>query len=343
MCENSLDEREIDLVQMIKYLWKHLGYMCFGAVIGLVLMFVMQKTLLSTHETVVEGEKTAFEKKMAEYEQDYAQLDMEIQNLEKSIEEQITYNNESILMKVNPYDKKSVSGQFYIDANYQIVPELTYQNTDITTSVSRAYQALYTTGELAKYINERLDTKIKERYLNELISVNYLGDATLEVTVVHTDLDKAKEIYDLVIECMNQNKAQFEKTIGAFTITALNQSENGFVDLTLKETQVNNLEVINTLKESLTEKQESFDMLVMPTDGIGNGSLIVGAFLGFVIVFVVYAVLFLIDTTIKNEKDVSERLGLPVLGNVPVVEGKRREVKAAKHRKNKRYTQYGRK
>lgn len=343
MRENNLDEREIDLVQMIKYLWKRLGYMFLGAIIGLVFMLGVQTVLSSKTETVKEGEQTAFEKEMATYEQDYAQLEMEIENLEKSIEEQITYNNESILMKVNPYDKKSVSGQFYIDANYQIVPELTYQNTDITTSVSRAYQALYTTGELARYINEKLDEPIKERYLNELISVKYLGDATLEITVVHTELEKAKEIYDLVVECMNQNKARFEKTIGAYTITVLNESENGFVDLILKETQVSNLEAINTLKESLTEKQESFDMLVMPTEGMGHGSLLVGAFLGFVIVFAVYVVLFLIDSTIKNEKDVAERLGLPVLGSVPVMEGKKREVKAAKHGKCKRYTQYGRK
>lgn len=343
MRENNLDEREIDLVQMFKYLWKHLQYMCLGAIIGFALMFGIQNTLLAENETVEDGEKTAYEKEMEEYEQDYAQLEMEIENLEKSIDEQITYNNESILMKVNPYDKKSVSGQFYIDANYQIMPEMTYQNIDITKSVSKAYQALYTTGELARYINQKLDTPIKERYLNELISVNYLEDATLEVTVVHTDLEKAKEIYDLVIECMNQNKAQFEKTIGAYTITVLNESENGFVDLELKETQVSNLEVINTLKESLTEKRESIDALVMPTEGVGYGSVIVGAFLGFVIVFVVYVVLFLIDSTIKNEKDVAERLGLPVLGSVPVLEGKKREVKTAKRGKSKRYAQYGRK
>lgn len=343
MCENNLDEREIDLVQMIKYLWKHLGYMCLGALVGLFLVFVMQKTLFLVPENIEEGEKAPFEKEMEEYEQDYAQLEMEIEKLEKSIEEQVAYNNESILMKVNPYDKKSVSGQFYIDANYQIMPELTYQNTDITTSVVKAYQALYTTGELSKYINEKLENPIKERYLNELISVNYLGDATLEVTVVYTDSDKAKEIYDLILECMNENKAKFEKTVGAFTITTLNQSENAFVDLELKETQVNNLEMINKLKESLSEKKENFDMLVMPTEDTGYGIMLVGAFLGFVIVFVVYAVLYLVDTTIKNEKDVVERLDLPVIATIPVVQGKKREVKSAKYGKNKRYAQYGRK
>lgn len=343
MRENNLDEREIDLVQMVKYLWKRIGYMCVGAVVGLVLMFVMQKTVLAPNETAAEGEETAFEKEMAEYEQDYAQLEMEIKNLSESIEEQIIYNNESILMDVNPYDKKSVSGQFYIDSDYQIMPELTYQNIDITTSISRAYQALYTTGELARYINEHLDKPIKERYLNELISINYLGDATLEVTVVHTELEKAKEIYALVVKCMNENKAQFEKTIGPYTITVLNESENGFVDLELKDTQVNNLEVINTLKESLTEKQESFDALVMPTQGLGKGTLIVGAFLGFAVVFAVYVVLFLMDSTVKSEKDVTVRLGLPVLGNIPAVENSKRAVKAGKHGKSKRYAQYGRK
>lgn len=338
MSENNLDEREIDLIQMVKYLWKHVIYMCIGAVVGLAIMFILQNTVLS-NEQVGEGEKTSFEKKMEEYNQDYAQLEMEIENLNKSIEEQIVYNNESILMKINPYNKKSVSGQFYIDSDYQINPELTYQNLDITTSVVRAYQALYTTGELAKYVNEHLETPIKERYLNELITVEYLGDATLEVTVVNTDTEEAKNIYDLVMACMDEYKTQFEKTIGSYTITKLNESENCFVDLELKAMQVTNLEEINTLKTSLTEKENSFDSLVMPSEK--DNLIVVGAILGFAVVFCVNIIMFLLDSTVKSDKDVTNRLGLNVLGNIPVEKGKEKEYRTGKRNKKKRYMQYG--
>ena len=338
MSENNLDEREIDLMQMMKYLWRHIIYMCMGAVVGLLVMFILQNIIMENEE-VSEGEKTSFEKKMDEYNQDYTQLEMEIENLNKSIEEQIVYNNESILMKINPYNKKSVSGQFYIDSDYQINPELSFQNIDITTSIVRAYQALYTTGELAKYVNEHLETQIKERYLNELISVEYLGDATLEVTVVNTDTEEAKSIYDLVMKCMDEHKAQFEKTIGSYTITKLNESENCFVDLELKAMQVGNLEEINTLKSSLTEKENSLSSLVRPSER--SNIVLVGAFLGFVGVFVANIIMFLLDSTIKNDKDVINRLGLSVLGNIPVEKGKEKEYRMGKRNKKKRYIQYG--
>ncbi len=341
MKEKNVYEREIDLIQLIKYLWKRAGIMCIGAAAGLVLVlglqFVMQRSQESSADT---EELTGFEKEMEEYEADHAQLEMEITNLEKSIEEQVAYNNDSILMKVNPYDKKSVTGQFYINSNYQIMPEFTYQNADITNSVVKAYQALATTGELAKYINEHIANPIKERYLNELITMSYTGDAVLEVTVVHTEIASAREIYDLIIECMEQNKNDFEQKIGEYTITLLNESESASVDLSLKEAQVANLDTINALKETLVEKQKSFDALIMPTQGISLKMPVIGAFLGGFCTLAVLVVLFLIDTTIKTEQDIVLLLDTPVMGTIPVIDGEKNQVRKARRNKKSRYMQY---
>lgn len=341
MQQKDMYEREIDLVQLIKYLWKRVWMMCIGGVVGLVLVLGLQMITQNDLESSEDSQElTAYEKELKAYEEDYAQLEMEITNLEKSIEEQIGYNNDSILMKINPYDKKCVSGQFYIDSDYQIMPELSYQNTDITSSVARAYQSLATTGELAKYINEHLENPIKERYLNELISVSYGGDSVLDVKVVHIDIDSAREIYDLIIEYMNKKQGEFQKNIGVYTIKLLNESESASVDLVLKESQVANIDSINTLKETLTEKQESFEALVMPTQGMSLKLPVIGAFLGTFGVAAVLVVLFLIDSTLKTEQDIALALELPVLGTIPAVESKRREVRKGKSRRKSRYMQY---
>ncbi|MDE6312119.1 MAG: hypothetical protein K2M46_00570 [Lachnospiraceae bacterium] len=342
MQENSVYEREIDLVQMIKYLIKRIPMMIGGAVIGLVLFLLLGIVMNSGEEIMEEGELTSFEKEYKEYEEDYAQLELEIADLKRSIEEQTSYNNESILMKINPYNKKSVSGQFYIDSDYQINPELTYQNIDITTSVAKAYQALATTGALANYINASLENPIRERYLNELVSIEYLGDATLQVTVMHTNQEEAQCIYDLTLKCMEENKAEFKKTIGDYKITLLNESDKASVDTALSELQTNNLDRINILKETLTEKENSFESLVEPVEaGISLKLPVIGAFLGSICVLGVYVVLFLINTTMKCAQDVIEVLNLPVLGTVSVMEGRKAEVKKSKRNKKKRYNQYG--
>ena len=341
MQEKDMYEREIDLVQLIKYLWKRIWMMCIGGVVGLVLVLGLQMITQNDLESSEDSQElTGYEKELKAYEEDYAQLEMEITNLEKSIEEQIAYNNDSILMKINPYDKKCVSGQFYIDSDYQIMPELSYQNTDITSSVARAYQSLATTGELAKYINEHLENPIKERYLNELISVSYSGDSVLDVKVVHIDIDSAREIYNLIIEYMNKKQVEFQKNIGAYTITLLNESESASVDLVLKESQVANIDSINTLKETLTEKKGSFEALVMPVQGMSLKLPVIGAFLGAFGVAAVLVVLFLIDSTLKTEQDIALALELPVLGTIPAIESKRREVRKGKSRKKSRYMQY---
>lgn len=343
MQEKNMYEREIDLVQLVKYLWKRVGIMCIAAVAGFVLILGMQLLTKPDSESSEDTQElTTFEKEMKEYEDDYAQLEMEISNLEKSIEEQIAYNNESILMKINPYDKKSVTGQFYIDSEYQIMPELTYQNTDITSSVARAYQALATTGELAKYINENLETPIKERYLNELVTFTYNGDSVLEVQVVHTDIESAREIYNLIMNYMNQKKSEFQKNIGTYNITLLNEAENASVDLVLKDSQVTNLDTINTLKETLVTKQDEFDALVMPTQGTSLKLPVVAAVFAGFCVAAVYVVLFLIDTTLKTEEDIALILEVPVLGCVPAVADKEKQVRKGKRNRKSRYMQYAR-
>lgn len=341
MQERSMYEREIDLVALVKYLIKHINIMCVGIVIGAVLFLGLALVRQAGQDASSDsGKLTGFEKEMKAYEEDYAQAEMEIDNLEKSIEEQIAYNNNSILMKINPYDKKSVSGQFYIDTNYEIMPDKSYQNLDVTYSIVKAYQSLATTGELAKYINEKIEEPIKERYLNELITITNDGDATFTVTVVHTDIDSARQIYDLIMECMKECKADFEKKIGTYEITTLNESECASVDLELKETQVTNLDAINTLKQSLVEKEKSFDALVMPSQGLSLKLPVIGAFMGGFGVAAVLVVLFLIDTTLKTEEDVTQILQLSILGSIPVEEGRKKAVKIGKRNRKARYNQY---
>ena len=344
MRENNKCEREIDLLQLAKYLWKRLGIVVVGAMVGLVLILGFQLLIQEQSGSSTEdGELTTYEIELKKYQDDYAQLELEISNLEKSIEEQIGYNNASILMKINPYDKKVIVGQFYIDSNYQIMPEVVYQNRDITTSVARAYQAVATTGELAKYINEHLEQPVEERYINELISLSYAGDAVLDVKVIHTDIASARKIYSLIMEYMNQKKNDFEKNIGAYTITVLNESESVSVDLDLKDLQVQNINSVNTMKESLTKKQDKIKTLVMPMDGIDLKLPVVGAILGAFVVIAVFVVLFLVDATLKTEQEIIQVLELPVLGTIPTIEEKKKRVLKDKRNKKARYIQYVRK
>lgn len=341
MVDNNNYEREIDLVQMIKYLWKRVAYMLIGAVIGFLVFLCLAYVLGAWKNVSKEGEMSAYQKELKEYQEDYDQLKMEVSTLEKSIEEQVNYNSESILMKINPYDEKSVSGQFFIDTDYKINPELTYQNTDLTTSVARAYEALASTGTLANYINEQLETPIKEKYLNELIKVEYLQDATLQVSVKHTSMEEAREIYGCVIECMEEHKAEFQKTVGNYTITLINESDKAGVDTELKDTQTANLEAINTLKETLNGKKNALKALVKPATGGMNYKLpVLGGLLGGFLVLGVYVVLFLMDDTLKTEQDIVHLLQFPILGSIPVEEDKVKQVKKTKYNRKSRYTQY---
>ena len=67
MQEKSVYEREIDLVQLVKYLWKRVWIMGIGAVVGLVLILGVQLiTQGQSEESTETDELTAFEKQLKE-------------------------------------------------------------------------------------------------------------------------------------------------------------------------------------------------------------------------------------------------------------------------------------
>ncbi len=67
---------------------------------------------------------------------------------------------------------------------------------------------------------------------------------------------------------------------------------------------------------------------------------VIGFVLGAFLTCGVYLTLFMLDTTIKEKRDVEGYLGVPVLGAITVVKGTNKEVEKGKRNKKDRLTQY---
>ena len=108
--------------------------------------FALKKIKTSNPEYLKKAEEN-FERENAAFFATGETLSREIANLEETRAEREAYNADSILMKINPYREFNASLQLYVATDYQIVPELTYQNIDLSNRILRSYLTYMVNGD----------------------------------------------------------------------------------------------------------------------------------------------------------------------------------------------------
>ena len=119
-------------------------------------------------ETQTEA-KDEYERELDSYTTAKESGEREIENINDDIEAQQTYMDESVLMKMSPYDVCEASADLFIKTDYQVMPGMVYQNADYTDSILQAYQSAVTSAALQENVAKTVS--LEPQYLKELISV----------------------------------------------------------------------------------------------------------------------------------------------------------------------------
>ncbi|MDE7326639.1 MAG: hypothetical protein K2N63_10230, partial [Lachnospiraceae bacterium] len=132
------------------------------AVVAGVGNFALKRIKTANTEYTRKAEEN-FMRELAAFEATGETLLREIANLEETRIERESYNADSILMKINPYREFNASLQLYVATDYQIVPELTYQNIDLSNRILRSYLTYMSNGDMYQYILEHLSQPMELR------------------------------------------------------------------------------------------------------------------------------------------------------------------------------------
>jgi capsular polysaccharide biosynthesis protein len=274
--------------------------------------------------TIIKNQDESYHTALTIYETSKEALENDVDKITTSIERQKLYNENSELMNMDPFDEKLAAKSFYVSTDYKIMPEMTYQNVDITKSVIQAYLSAIHYGDMYKYIKNELDYDIELKFLKELITVEADYDTNMiNLKVIHSDTNKCEEIFAIVLEYVDQVKANITNSVGAHTLTGIDESIQSVVDLNLDATQKNNLLLITNYENSLTEKQNALKALVAPAKTVTTKSMVIKSaikysILGFVLgVFLVAGILlfsYITSDRLQNSKELRPRYNIRILG-----------------------------
>ncbi len=332
-------EFEIDLRDMLYRVLSSWRQVLRGAlVIGLAaLVFTFARGLISNldAETLQKAENK-YQIELNDHEATGEQLATRIENLRDASVQQQVYNEKSALMKIDPLNKWVGSFVLYINANYQIDPNLTVQNTDPTLRILMAYAGYLNSGELHNAILPQIDTVDEIRFLQELLTDTVdIDSSTITVTCVGKSEEDVQQILTLVKQYLYEKYDVYKTTHGEHVIDILTESIYVTIDLGLDETQKKNLLKITDYANQIGElnlQEEEWEKTPAPKAKFGMPYVIkqsvkygiIGCAAGVFVMAAFYAMAYVFSRTMKTDSDWN-LFGIPVLGNIWRIAPKRKQ------------------
>ena len=337
---NDTYEQEIDLKELmfaVLHKWKTI----LAAAVVLALILGGYKGISGyRHESdqrVIDKAQENYENELEFYNKNLASCEREIENLEKDITRQQEYLEDSVLMNISPYDIWEAKAELFVKTDYEIMPDMVYQNIDLTGTVLQSYRSALNGADFIEKISNNVG--MESQYLQELVEITIGRDDNntklnnlLIIRVRCGEEATAQKILDDILDGIPQFRTQIQSVVGTHTISEVNRSLGAKVDLALAELQRKESERLTTLNNALNVKKDELTKMEEPAPvsasfgGVIKSAVkyaLIGGVLGaFMVVFFV-CVGFVMSDRVYSGKELKYRFKVKLLGTLSVAGSKK--------------------
>ncbi len=265
---------------------------------------------------------------------------------EKLLKDKTIYQNESILLQIDPFNVPRSELTFYISSD----------DLEKTYNIEKVYEDILTSTALYTYVQEKCSV---EENLNELISLERTsygqmqGCDTVRVAVLHSDSKICQAMADAIVAYIQQQQPQLENTLGHHNVELLSQSFGTVISNDILTQRRNLATDINNLKSTAMKMKDAFaeaewryynylkdgqatvepehmdpeaeeqapatdsGVIILPTvstPGVSVKYVIIGMILfAFIYVFVIF-MLYILNNKIRSTDNLQDIYSIPQLG-----------------------------
>lgn len=253
--ETICEDRTITWIDLLREIWKKIWIVIIAAVVGAAILGgykYMKESKASISEQVKTGKETkvASDVNLSDDERNVVNNIISIQD---DIREQQTYLNNSLLMKIDPYNESVVSLTYYLVSG----------NGESSTNALNSYVNYVNSGALG-YDIYNAGYNSEAQYINEILSA-YIGSNDSTATTINTDAnsfvikvksqnkDEVEELAKKVEECVNNYTADQKSALGENTAKLVSQNYSQVVDAEIKTSKAGIAKNINSLEKTVKE------------------------------------------------------------------------------------------
>ena len=252
-------EKEINLKRLFYKALRSWRKAALAAIVGAVVVggtkCAVELVKISDLE-VIADRQMKYEGEVAMYQQEGDLILKEIDALETTLVQQTDYNEKSVLMEIDPYDEWRGSIDFYVETDWQVLPELAVQAQNPANQIVRVYSTYITNGELYQYVLERMGSDMEIRYLREVLSAS--ADATnylIHFSVRGVSQAECQELLGYIEEGMKAKQIEIMESVGEFKLLTTNSSTYSQINYDLEQAQKDNLQKITDTTTALSAKE----------------------------------------------------------------------------------------
>lgn len=324
-------DREIDLVQLFWAVcrrWRMvLCWMLAVAIVAGAVKAISTTNSLRDAEEAAQAQST-YDMLATNNRQERSDVLKRMRAISEEIKERQTYEKESLYMAIDPYNLAIARKTYYIKTDYQIMPDMTYQDRDYTDTIVDAYARTVKSESNLQAIAEKCGMEL--RYLDEIVSAWNSGSGLFTMQAIAADLETAEKILSLLDDSMESCEKLIDQTIDKHQRTLLTYDAYMTVDMSLAERQAEKDNALTELRTEYAEQTERYETLkeeyknleapVSDTDGLLKSSIkmaILGAFLGAVIACCIVCVQVAFGGRLYSADSLAQRGRIRILGAVP--------------------------
>ena len=260
------------------------------------------------------------------YEAKKAALQQQIDANHENAQQQQKYLDESVLMNLDPYNLYEIYLSIYVDTNYQILPNMDYQNPDLTNAIIHSYIEFICNTDSTPALAEIVSTK--PEYMPELLSVETPYDTqTMAFRIKAQDETTANQLLQFLIDRIQEARTDIAKIVGAHELHVKEQYVRFTLDADLAQKQQEQINKLNDLNDSITNLQTTKNELRAPTALVVSYTTvikdvvlfaIIGGILGAFLICMYAWVVHISTSKVYSAKTLTNHTGLQVLGCVGI-------------------------
>lgn len=285
-----------------------------------------------SNASIKQSRQESYEKKLHDYKIKKEALEVKIENLENRIEFLETARENSLMLKIDPNNTYRIASIYYIDSDYEIIPESVYQNPDYTNALLKGYRNAVQRidyNNLVRLPGEDelfADPPVAAQTIKRVYATAIDETANLLSVFVYSDTEeRANKILNGIETEIGEATKTLSATVGEHSITKISEISEWVVDTDLYKSQSEFQDEYDKVVESLTAAKLDLTKISAPTStvitkktvlkkGIKFG--LIGLILGFILPILYYVLKLIFQDRLKSTNELVARYNLPVLGSV---------------------------
>ena len=326
------DDVEIDLRDIFYAVFKHWRMLLKTALLFVAVtavFYTMVSIIRLNDEDYISDAKQSYDLEATIYNSLGNTIQKDIRSLKTNLTEKETYIDNSILMRIDPYNKVIATVIYYIDTGYQIIPGSTYQNIDYSDRIISLYMFYLTNGELYMELLDQIPELTKIQYTKEIldVSVDYSTDM-ITISIINTSTDECQKILEIIKAGMQDIYLRATSQISEHTLTKISENIYTIVDFNLETLQNANIQAVSDMADDLDSKSdelEDWGKTKEPTWEYTPWEVtksvikysIIAAVLGVLFGAIWIVIQSVTADTIRNPENLKSTLTLRLLGSIP--------------------------